>query len=1407
MGFFLQSPRVAISYKDEYSLWPTLLHLGLLDHLQHLSLSFPSSFMQNFVDRLNTIHNRNPFGTENNVSRQLFSADMATSNLAPIEKSNLTSTLSSNSSSSFIKEDNCDIDISTDEEVMSSVLESSLLLHKRQQYVSIVKIHCLHENDPSWPPHLQDTSSPLHWYRESYVRLYIVKAEDVNSYKRDVQGKLRKWVEKAEKENAEWLIVYIPMYTALTSTSRWKIGGNNLKTKSQNSKVFEKISSDFEGNFLQRLPGRGRDSKHSRVIRVEMSDSNDHSIRQDLLAQENGNFSKEEKNKSFSKTSEEEEIQNNSSSKNLMETYFPHTARDFGFSSSSEKKQNGAAKRSTSEDSWIRLASAIKHAIIRSFVQRCEKYKSEISRLWKEKDGKKLNSSQYILLRESFALLWESFGFHSMALYEYDCIQAQLKEPNFSKQIFWKQSENESKNHDNLPFQGHSLLSCASTNRDKIHKLIQTDRISKTELDIYIFVRQLVLLFSFQKQEQKKNKSFAVAIAIDYVIMQRLQKFSNAPYKKMNENVVQIWLFDIHMCIVALLKEVIKALVSTTQNAEQSKSENNARSIYYTLLGSIQSAAAKCLKSIEYSFLQRKEKKLSFWWPNKENALKKENISMEDTKVYNNEMINLLNNMNLRHIKPRIEMLRMTNFSSLQKNIFDLQLEAAHSFEKGGKYRLALLLYSRILYTCFISNEFPRGRTLLEQMRNNLEKINGKSRSSFLKLHVLCLSAQCEASLVADGKIDAYFLTISYLRVIEFFANEKSLSNEKQWISSFSSKMFSDYANALLHASRLMSVDAMQKIEDEESVTLIRRVTRSLFRCEIRPIELSNEGMEETEVYQAFIGSKVKLECVLYSNVNISLPFDEVNVELHVVSIVDEDTVDEANGHWKLHFVIDKNNNNSFFELQPGKNVFNVYATPSILAVYRFTQIKVKIGNLELTAFAHDDAVISEASTDWRIHICPRLLPATIDLKNKPSFLWRTSDLGNDNNCTVDDIICHFELSKLRNSIFNEENLGFEGVETFSLALLEKYFSIVQCKILNDDSPGISICEMNETKALCKFTIESSCHLPKYIQFQLTASLKYDEILSNFDMKFFKEESEMKVPFQISIFSENSGNSRNLKIAEKTTEAILRFPFNVNGKIVKNQSKLYMQVEVRLSKSMKVEEKFTIIDIELELKNDIKHILTLKPCIALENFYNAQNGMTLEKNETFCCSFYLESVKFQHLKKISFQLNVRFMDNNEPKRKRSSFQPLDISYSATEFSLQPNFAVDMPSMWTVQSNFPPSCCVGELCQFHYTFTYSNKHRKKGRVFEYRATTNSRSWLFLGSTHKQFVLQHNHGEQEQKYCCIVEAVSVAFGEIPVPTIQIYRRNSQKTLEEEIVYCAERIITVGSSNFLEALTKEI
>ena len=93
-----------------------------------------------------------------------------------------------------------------------------------------VGVACLPHDHGTWPPY----PFPQNWYRNPFAQLYILKCEDLSSYRRRAGPALKTWVAE-RRDSRNWLIVYVPMY------SKGK-GGKVHK------KIFDRICTEFYNN-------------------------------------------------------------------------------------------------------------------------------------------------------------------------------------------------------------------------------------------------------------------------------------------------------------------------------------------------------------------------------------------------------------------------------------------------------------------------------------------------------------------------------------------------------------------------------------------------------------------------------------------------------------------------------------------------------------------------------------------------------------------------------------------------------------------------------------------------------------------------------------------------------------------------------------------------------------------------------------------------------------------------------------------------------------------------------------------------------------------------------------------------------------------------------------------------------
>ena len=74
------------------------------------------------------------------------------------------------------------------------------------------------------------------WHQRPFLYVYLMKCEDLDSFKNVVRPHLRSWIDALE-EGSEWLVVYLPLER---SSSRFEASSKIYR------KVFERMKSDFK---------------------------------------------------------------------------------------------------------------------------------------------------------------------------------------------------------------------------------------------------------------------------------------------------------------------------------------------------------------------------------------------------------------------------------------------------------------------------------------------------------------------------------------------------------------------------------------------------------------------------------------------------------------------------------------------------------------------------------------------------------------------------------------------------------------------------------------------------------------------------------------------------------------------------------------------------------------------------------------------------------------------------------------------------------------------------------------------------------------------------------------------------------------------------------------------------------
>jgi hypothetical protein len=68
-------------------------------------------------------------------------------------------------------------------------------------------------------------------WRDAFSHVYVLRCEELDSYKNQVKGRLRAWVDEMNERGQQWLVLYMPM-GARSSSKGFLSKGGTAKVRS-----------------------------------------------------------------------------------------------------------------------------------------------------------------------------------------------------------------------------------------------------------------------------------------------------------------------------------------------------------------------------------------------------------------------------------------------------------------------------------------------------------------------------------------------------------------------------------------------------------------------------------------------------------------------------------------------------------------------------------------------------------------------------------------------------------------------------------------------------------------------------------------------------------------------------------------------------------------------------------------------------------------------------------------------------------------------------------------------------------------------------------------------------------------------------------------------------------------------
>ena len=130
------------------------------------------------------------------------------------------------------------------------------------QIIPEIAIDFYPQNDRRWIRTVEnDDRETMHWYRDPFLHIYVVKCEEIDVYRNQVRPQLQKWLETMRQEQNEWLIVYVPIGTRTPVNQNTAL--SILRGTSSDNSVYKKIYDKIRTEFHQSKEG-------DRSFKVEM---------------------------------------------------------------------------------------------------------------------------------------------------------------------------------------------------------------------------------------------------------------------------------------------------------------------------------------------------------------------------------------------------------------------------------------------------------------------------------------------------------------------------------------------------------------------------------------------------------------------------------------------------------------------------------------------------------------------------------------------------------------------------------------------------------------------------------------------------------------------------------------------------------------------------------------------------------------------------------------------------------------------------------------------------------------------------------------------------------------------------------------------------------------------------------
>ncbi len=98
----------------------------------------------------------------------------------------------------------------------------------------------------------------------SLVYLFVVKCEDLESYKNTVKPALTTWVDRMNLHKNEWLVLYVPLGTQASTTASRGLSSFSQTFRDSSSNVYRKICDKMKSDFM------GKNDKLDRICKIEV---------------------------------------------------------------------------------------------------------------------------------------------------------------------------------------------------------------------------------------------------------------------------------------------------------------------------------------------------------------------------------------------------------------------------------------------------------------------------------------------------------------------------------------------------------------------------------------------------------------------------------------------------------------------------------------------------------------------------------------------------------------------------------------------------------------------------------------------------------------------------------------------------------------------------------------------------------------------------------------------------------------------------------------------------------------------------------------------------------------------------------------------------------------------------------